>query len=210
MNYVKKHLIENLVNKIKLLKILTNSSCNKLAEKVKLIEKIGKTSISKTVLDFIGVTLSDYKILTTIIPAQNSNSVLAPNSNYNEKDNSEENGSTKKEESKPPITSCLVLSSRVKPIEELPSILASERNSNEASTSTTTSTSSSATASMYDNMLSPYSNGKEKQRRNSKSPAKTKDDEAASGKFNNFWRQKFGAKVSFRFCGIQCFTERHS
>ena len=165
VNYTKKYLIDSLVCKIRLLKILSNTTSNKMAEKVKLIEKIGKTSISKPVLDFLGVTMSDYKILTTI-----------PATNPAEKENPEENGSLKKDEPKP-ITASLVLSSRVKPLEELPPIATPEKSSDD-SKPTSTST------SMYDNMLSPYNNvpnAKEKQRRNSKSPAsKTKEEEQPS------------------------------
>ena len=120
VNYTKKYLIDSLVCKIRLLKILSNTTSNKMAEKVKLIEKIGKTSISKPVLDFLGVTMSDYKILTTIpatIPA--------------EKENPEENGPVKKDEPKP-ITASLVLSSRVKPLEELPPIATPEKSSDDS------------------------------------------------------------------------------
>ena len=72
-----------------------------------------------------------------------------------------ENGLKHKEEPKPVIIgSNLVLSSRIKPLEELPPIANEKTEAKEEK-------------SMYDNMLSPYNNvpnAKEKQRRNSKSP----------------------------------------
>jgi hypothetical protein len=68
------------------------------------------------------------------------------------------------------------LSSRVKPLEELPAISTPEKSADDTKTS------------MYDNMLSPYNNvpnAKEKQRRNSKSPASKPKEEESSGKAKN-------------------------
>ena len=175
-------MIDNLVRKIKLLKVLTHSSSNKSAEKVRLIEKIGKTQISKNVLEYIGVTISDYKILTSFSSSSTSTS------NGTEKENPEENGvnsNGKKDEIKPvTIGANLVLSSRVKPLEELPvttSPECSEKSDEKVE---------KVQSSMYDNMLSPYNNvpnAKEKQRRNSKSPgAKPKEDEQSGKKLTLF------------------------
>ena len=166
VNYVKKHLIDNLVVKIKLLKVLANSSTTRNVEKVKLIEKIGKTPITKTILDFIGMPLSEYRAL-------NPSAVISNGESHPDENGSSVNGN-KKEEAKPvAISASLVLSSRVKPLEELPPIAV---KSNETSSEVEKSNSSS----MYDNMLSPYNNvpnAKEKQRRNSKSPAKPNEVE---------------------------------
>ena len=173
---MRKYLIDNLVRKIKLLKVLTHSStATKSAEKVRLLEKIGKTPISKSVLEYIGVTISDYKILTSF------SSTSTATSEGTEKENPEENGvniNGKKEEIKPvTIGANLVLSSRVKHLEELPATTSAETSKEKVE---------KIEPSMYDNMLSPYNNvpnAKEKQRRNSKSPGtKPKEDELSGNK----------------------------
>ena len=97
------------------------------------------------------MSLSEYREL-------NPNGALFSNGLEKEE---HENGQKHKEEPKPVIIgSNLVLSSRIKPLEELPPIANEKTEAKEEK-------------SMYDNMLSPYNNvpnAKEKQRRNSKSP----------------------------------------
>jgi len=146
-----------------------------------LIEKIGKSPISKTILDFIGLPISEYRAL-------NPSAFISNGECHADENVSSVNGngsSGKKEEPKPvAISASLVLSSRVKPLEELPPIAV---KSSDASLEGEKSSSS-----MYDNMLSPYNNvpnAKEKQRRNSKSPAKPNEVEQTGERCSHIHKQ---------------------
>jgi len=137
----------NLVQKIRLLKVLTNSLA-KSTEKINLFEKLSGECISKSVLDYLGVSLPEYKDI-------NPNSKIFTDGSEAKKDDSM---SVKQV----PIGASLVLSNRVKSLEELPDMSAQNK------------TSANGVQSMCDNMLSPYNNvpnTKDKQRFKSKSPA---------------------------------------
>lgn len=109
--YVKKHLIENLVAKIKVLKLLTYKNKVKSKEAIiKTIERILHSRyVTKSVLDFVGLSLSQYKSI---------NPQAQMFANQNEKQKEEK------------ISNNLVMSPRVKLIEELP-LKAKEETSNE-------------------------------------------------------------------------------
>ena len=62
--YVKKHLIDNLVAKIKVLKLLTHKKKVSKEAMVKTTERLlSSKSVTKNVLDFIGMTPNEYKTI---------------------------------------------------------------------------------------------------------------------------------------------------
>jgi hypothetical protein len=101
--YVKKHLIESLVAKIKVLKLLTQKSRLSRQAVVKTAERLCPGSVTKTMLDHIGMPLSEYKQV-------NPESIL-----FRSESSNCHNGSGTKT-----INGSLVLSSRIKPLEEVP------------------------------------------------------------------------------------------
>ena len=60
--YVKKHLIESLVAKIKVLKLLTHKHKINKDAIVKTVQRLlGQSAVTKSLLDFIGMTPTEYK-----------------------------------------------------------------------------------------------------------------------------------------------------
>lgn len=134
------------MRKIRLLKILTNSLA-KCLDKIRLYEKISGESVTKSVLDYLEVSLSEYKDI-------NPRGKL-----FSETEEPKKEDPPSKQVS---IGANLVLSNRIKSLEELPNIGPQK------------SVSGDGVESMCDNMLSPYNNvpnAKDKQRLKSRSPA---------------------------------------
>ena len=130
--YVKKHLISNLTAKIKVLKILAAKSKIHKYTIIRSIDKILPGAINKPLLEFIGVTLDEYK---TINPESELFKIAITTNNAKNNNNTS-----------------LVMTNRVKPLEELP--VKPKRNTKDFENSNSNITSGHA----HSDMLSPYSN----------------------------------------------------
>merc|ERR1712212_1394257 len=95
-----KHLIESLVAKIKVLKLLTQKQkVNKDALIRTVTRLLGQAAVTKIFLEFIGMTPTEYKKIN-------------PDAEMFKNDKNESNKGS------PTISNTLVMTSRVKPIEE--------------------------------------------------------------------------------------------
>ena len=148
--YVKKHLISNLTAKIKVLKILAAKSKIHKYTILRSIDKILPGAINKPILEYIGVTLDEYK---TINPQSELFKIIANNSaNNNAKNNNN--------------TSSVVMTNRVKPLEELP-VKPLKKNNNAKDLE---NNSNNISGHAHSDMLSPYSNVPPRNKSQSKSP----------------------------------------
>ena len=152
--YVKKHLISNLTAKIKVLKILAAKSKIHKYTILRSIDKILPGAINKPILEYIGVTLDEYK---TINPQSELFKIIANNAVNNLPNNAKNNNNT----------SSVVMTNRVKPLEELP-VKPLKKNNNAKDLENNSNSNISGHA--HSDMLSPYSNVPPRNKSQSKSP----------------------------------------
>ena len=103
---MKKHLISNLTAKIKVLKMLAAKSKIHKYTILRSIDKILPGAINKPILEYIGVTLDEYK---TINPQSELFKIATTIPTINANNNAKNNNNTS-----------VVMTNRVKPLEELP------------------------------------------------------------------------------------------
>ncbi len=155
--YVKKHLVESLVTKIKLLKVLACRSKIGKATTVKTMERLSEGCVTKPVLDLLGMSVPEYKKLN-------------PGSGMFKKDTIENKSSPAKQVTNP------VLSPRVKTLEETVTNVPKDDKKKETSAKDASEKGDDAKVCdheghAHNDMLSPYGNVATK-KQPSKSPAR--------------------------------------
>ena len=128
---MKKHLLANLTAKIKVLKLLAQKSKIQKTTLVKAIDKLIPGAISKSILEYIGLPLSEYKSIN-------------PDSDLFKIEATENSSNNNKQPS-----NSLVMTNRVKTLEELP--VKPKRKNDKID-------SANLSGHAHSELLSPYSN----------------------------------------------------